>query len=92
LIVKLKRSGFNLKFDKNLKEYLSFQIIEDKELNQVVILEPNLINNLRDMFGNEVLEERSYRIPQLPRFRIIRLDQDSELIDPEFQIRYWSRV
>jgi hypothetical protein len=68
LIVEVKRSGFNLKIENNLKDDLSFHIIEDKELNQIIILQHNLIKHSRDKFGNEVLEKRSYRTPRTPRF------------------------
>jgi hypothetical protein len=61
LIVDLKNTGFNLKVENNRNDYLSCHIIEDKESNQIMILQPNLINDLRDKFGNEVLEKRTYR-------------------------------
>jgi hypothetical protein len=45
-----------VKVEKNLKDYLSFHVIEDKELNQVMILQPHSTKNLRGKFGNEMLE------------------------------------
>jgi hypothetical protein len=71
----------------NLKDYLRFHIIEDKELDQIMILQPRLINSFWDEFGDEVLEKWRHRTPGVPRFKVIRLDQDSELIDPELQNR-----
>jgi hypothetical protein len=68
LTVELKRIGFNLKVENNLKDHLSFHVIEDKELNQIMTLQPLLINNFRDKFGDEVLEMRPYRTPGTPRF------------------------
>jgi hypothetical protein len=57
---------------------LSNPAIEDKEFNQVMILQPHLIKNLQHKFGNEVLQTRTHRTPGTPRFRVIHPDQDSE--------------
>jgi hypothetical protein len=92
LIVELKRSGFNLKVENSLKDYLSCHIIEDKELNQIMNLKPHSINNLRDKFGDEVLQKRSNRTPGTPKFKVMHSDQDLKLIDPECQSRYRSGV
>jgi hypothetical protein len=70
LTFELKRNSFNLNVEKNLKDSLIFHIIIDKEMNQIMILQPHSINNLRDKFGNEVLEKRADRTPGTPRFKI----------------------
>jgi hypothetical protein len=88
----LKSNCFNLKVKKNFKDYLSCDIIEEKELNQKIILQPHLRNKLRGKFGNEVIEKRTYRNPETLRFKLISIDQDLELIDPELQSRYCSGV
>jgi hypothetical protein len=67
----LKRNGFTLKVENYLKDYLSYHIIKDKELNQIMVLQPLLIRNLKDKFGDEVLQKRSYRTPGTPRFKEI---------------------
>jgi hypothetical protein len=46
---------------------------------------------VRNVCG-EVLKTKSYRTPGTPRFKVIRPDQDSKLIDPEMQSRYFSGV
>jgi hypothetical protein len=79
-----------LKVENNLKDYLSFHMIKDKELSQIMILHPHLINNMQDKLVNEVLENRTYRTPATPRFQVNCPDQDSELIDLESQSRYCS--
>jgi hypothetical protein len=59
----------------------------------ILLLQPQLINNLRDKFGGEGLPKRSYRTPETPRFKAIRPDQDSEfIIDSELQSKYCSGV
>jgi hypothetical protein len=46
LIDDLKRSSFNLKFENNLKHYLSFHNILEKKLNQIMIPQTHFINYL----------------------------------------------
>jgi hypothetical protein len=54
LIVALKTSGFNLKFENNLTDYLSCQLIENAESKEILIFQPHLINNLEAKFGDGV--------------------------------------
>jgi hypothetical protein len=87
-----KRNSFNWKVENILKDYLSYHIIDDKELNQIMTLQSHSINNLRNKVSDEVLQKRNYRTPGRIRFKVIRPDQDLELIDPESQKRYHSEI
>jgi hypothetical protein len=62
----LKTSGFNLKVENNLTDYLSYQLIESAELKERLILQPHLINNLKANFGDEVKSKRVYKNPGTP--------------------------
>jgi hypothetical protein len=46
LIVEVKGNVFNFKVETILKDYLSCHGIDDKELNQIMILQPHSISNL----------------------------------------------
>jgi hypothetical protein len=50
LIVELNTSGFNLKVENNLTDYLSCQLIENAELNEIMIFQTHLISNLEANF------------------------------------------
>jgi hypothetical protein len=50
---------------KHSQGYVSFHNIGDKEINQIMILQTHLINNLREKFGGEVFQKRSYRTLEL---------------------------
>ena len=50
LITDLRNGGFNLKVTQNLTDYLSCQVLENQSHNEILILQPHLINNLRDKF------------------------------------------
>jgi hypothetical protein len=76
LTVELKWNIFDLKIENSSKDFLNCHVFDDNELNQIMILHPYLINNLRDIFGNGILEKRTYRNPGTPRFKVIHSDQD----------------
>jgi Reverse transcriptase (RNA-dependent DNA polymerase) len=80
LIVDLELKGFSLKVERNLKDYLSCQVIEDNNKCEILILQPHLINKLIEKFGDEVSDKRIYGTPGTPRFKITRPDQGSETI------------
>jgi hypothetical protein len=92
LIVALKTSGFNLKVEYNLTDYLSCQLIENSESKEILILQPHLINNLEAKFGDEVKSKRVYKTPGTPRFKIVCLANDDDIIEPNLQPRYRSGV
>jgi hypothetical protein len=56
----LKVSGFTLKIESSLKDYLSCCVIEDSDSKSILILQPHLINNLEAKFGHEVCNKRVY--------------------------------
>ena len=74
LIVDLRLKGFSLKVEKNLKDFLSFQVFENIEKREMLILQPHLINKLIEKFVNEVSDKRVYGTP---RFKVTRPDEGS---------------
>jgi hypothetical protein len=92
LIVALKTSGFNLKVENNLTDYLSCQLIENAESKEILILQPHMINNLEAKFGDEVKSKRVYITPGTPRFKIVWPDNDDDIIELNLQSRYRSGV
>jgi hypothetical protein len=86
----LKASGFNLKVESSLKDYLSCYVIENLESKSILILQPHLINNLESKFGQEVCNKRVYKTPGTPRFKIVCLATDDDVIDADLQGRYQS--
>jgi Reverse transcriptase (RNA-dependent DNA polymerase) len=70
LITDLKNGGFNLKLKQNLTDYLICRVLENQAQHEILILQPNLINNLRDKFEDEVLGKVTYKTPGTPRFKV----------------------
>jgi hypothetical protein len=87
LIVALKTNGFSLKVENNLTDYLSFQLIENAESKEILILQLHLINNLEAKFGDEVKSKRVYKTPGIQRFKIVFHDNDDDIIEPNSQSR-----
>jgi hypothetical protein len=90
LIQDLKASGFNLKVESSLNDYLSCCVIEDLESKSNLILQPHLINNLEAKFKQEVCNKRVYKTPGTPRFKIICPTTDDDVINADHQGRYHS--
>jgi hypothetical protein len=61
-------------------------------LKSILILQPHLINNLEAKFGNEVCNKRVYRTPGTPRFKIVRPDDDADVINSTLQSCYQSGI
>jgi hypothetical protein len=81
-----------LKVESSLKDYLSCYVIEDLESKSILILQPHLINNLKAKFGRQVCNKRVYKTPGIPRFKIVCLATDDDVINADLQGRYQSAV
>jgi hypothetical protein len=90
LIVELETSGFSLKVDNNLTEYLSFQLIENTESKEILISQPHLINNLKAKLGYDAKSKRIYKTHRTPRFKIICLKNYEGIIELNLLNRYRS--
>jgi hypothetical protein len=77
-----------------LTDYLSYQVLEDQAQNEMLILQPHLIDNFRDKFEDEVFGKGTYKTPGTPRYKVVRPDENSELINDNLQekvqIRCWN--
>jgi hypothetical protein len=60
--------------------------------NEILNLQPHLINNLVKKFGNEFQDSTDYKTPGIPRFKITRPDDESDQMNVERQKRYCSGV
>ena len=63
LIVDLRLKVFLLNVERNLKDYLNFQVVENIKKREVLILQPDLINKIIEKFGNEVSDKGIYGTP-----------------------------
>ena len=92
LLEELKKHEFNLKIEKNVKEYLSCCIVETKEEGKLTMIQPHLLTRLTQRFGEEIKGMRKYLTPGTPRFKILKSTKDIEVLDSEHQTKYRSGV
>jgi hypothetical protein len=59
-------------------------------VNQILILQPHLINKFQAKFGVEVANQRFYQTLGTSRCTIVFPDDDAHLIDSNLQRRYPS--
>jgi hypothetical protein len=81
LITDLMNGGLNLKITQNLTDYLSCRVLENQAQNEILILQPHQINNLRDKFEDEVFGKGTYKTLGTPRFKVVCPSGNSELIN-----------
>jgi hypothetical protein len=92
LIINLKNGGFNLKITQNLTDQVCCHALEKQAQNDILILQPHLINNLRDKFEDEVFGKGTYKTPGTPRFKVVHPNENFELIHVNLQKRFRSGV
>jgi hypothetical protein len=73
LIVEMRTSGFNLKVENNLTDYLTCQLIENAELKEILILQPHLINNFEAKFRDEVKNKGFTKHPEHQDLKLFSL-------------------
>ena len=57
---------------------------------EILVMQPPLINCLIEKFGDAIQDRRVYKTPGTSRFKIVRPDHDSELVNKDTQQRYCS--
>jgi hypothetical protein len=92
LLEELKKHEFNLKIEKDVVEYLSYHIVESKNEAKLTVIQPHLLIQLNQKFGQEIKEMRKYLTPGTPRFKIQKSTEDLEVINDDFQRKYRSGV
>jgi hypothetical protein len=73
-------------------EYLSCQIVESKNEAKLTMIQPHLLIQLTQKFGEEIKKMRKYLTPGTPRFKIQRSNDDLEVINDDLQRKYRSGV
>jgi hypothetical protein len=94
-IKKIVASGFEVKVEESLADYLSCNILFNKDKTRAWLGQPHLIKSLEKKFGDAVTSLQKYRTPGTPGQGIVRPKKDEEsvpLVSPEDQALYRSGV
>jgi hypothetical protein len=92
LIDELKKYEFNVKVEKNVKEYLSCCIEESKDEAKLTMIQPHLLTRLIRNFGEGIEGIRKFLTPGMPRFKIQRSTINMDVLDTQSQRKYRSGV
>lgn len=93
-ITKIIANGFDVKVEDDLTDYLSCNILFNKNKTKAWLGQPHLIKNLEKKYGEAVKSLQAYKTPGTPGQGIVRPDkgETSVLASPEDQTLYRSGV
>jgi hypothetical protein len=87
LIDEMKNHEFNLKVERNVKEYLSCSIEESKDEGKLTMIQKHLQTHLIQNFGDQIKGKRKFLTSGTPWFKIHKPTINMPL-DAHFQRRY----
>ena len=90
----IKKWGLQVKEEDDLKDYLSCNIVFDKNREQAWLGQPHLIKNLDQKFGEMVKHLQTYRTLGTPNQGVTRpkKNEPKEIVDAETQAMYRSGI
>jgi hypothetical protein len=92
-IAQIKASGFNVKVEDTLEDYLSCNIVFNKDKTKAWLGQPHLIKNLDAKFGDLVKGMQRYKTPGTPGIGVTRPSADVRVkVDAKEQELYRSGV
>ena len=83
---------FKLKIEENTNDYLSCEIIENKEGTKAWVGQPHLIKKIENTFGNMIKGLPKYKTPGTPGLGIFKPISEGSVIAPKDQTIYRSGV
>ena len=83
---------FKLKIEENTNDYLSCEIIENKEGTKAWVGQPHLIKKIENTFGNMIKGLPKYKTPGTPGLGIFKPISEESVIAPKDQTIYRSGV
>jgi hypothetical protein len=92
LLKEIDRSEFTVTVENELKDYLSCEIIADKERKKAWIGQPHMVKKIIKTFEEEIQGMQVYQTPGTPGFQIVSPKESDEVLDDEFQKRYRTGV
>ena len=91
-IEQLKKNGFVVKVEDDLRDYLSCEIRFNSDRTKAWLGQPHLLANLERKFGKDVHSMRGTKTPGTPSFGIVQPINEDEKISSEKKKLYHSSV
>ena len=92
LLKEIERSEFTVTVENELKDYLSCEIVADKERKKAWIGQPHMVKKIIKTFEEEYKGMQVYQTPGTPGFQIVSPKEGDQVLDDEFQKRYRTGV
>jgi Reverse transcriptase (RNA-dependent DNA polymerase) len=92
VIEEIKKNNLKVKVEYNTKDYLSCEILINKDKKVAWIGQPHLLKRLESTFGNLVMGLQHYKTPGTPSVGIVRPKDGDDIISEEDQKVYRSAV
>jgi len=83
---------FRMTIDRELKDYLSCEIVLSKDKKRAWLGQPHMVKKIINTFGEEVKNLQKYRTPGTPGQGLIRPKTEEDKIDTEKHSRYRTGV
>ena len=86
------KTEFTFTVEDTLDDYLSCEVLIDKAEKRGWIGQPHMVKKIEKTFGEEVKGLKNYQTPGTPGFKIMKPENESEMISEELQSRYRTGV
>jgi Reverse transcriptase (RNA-dependent DNA polymerase) len=88
----LEKMGLKLKVEENVTDYLSCQILFNKDKTMAWLGQPHLFKKMEKSYGHLITRNSNYKTPGTPNLNIIRPTSESEKVSSEDQKIYRSAI
>jgi hypothetical protein len=88
----LLEQKFKLKVEENVNDYLSCQILFNKEKSMAWLGQPHLMGKIEKSYGHLIPKNIIYKTPGTPNYNLIRPENEDEKVSAEKQAQYRSVV
>jgi hypothetical protein len=88
----LEKKNLKLKVEENVTDYLSCQILFNKEKSMAWLGQPHLMGKIEKAYGKLIPRNMTYKTPATPNYNLIRPEKEEEKINEEKQSIYCSVV
>ena len=88
----LKQTIFTFTVEDNLMDYLSCQIVLDKEGKNCWLGQPHMVKKIEKTFEDDIKGLKVYETPGTPGYKIVKPKEGEAILPPDLQSRYRTGV
>ena len=92
MVKEIENKGLKIKVTYNTKDYLSCEVLLNKDKTMAWLGQPHLMKRLETNYGALVKSNQQYRTPGTPNFGVVRTKENETKISDEEQKTYRSLI